>query len=78
MNKATKQERDQARIKAAEALLPEATHLFARPHPNAGLATRGLSLWHYCEWLLEHGATTGKLKAAKLVEEAHKQQHGGV
>ena len=68
--KKLKASRDAARIAAAKAALPGKTSLAGKPHPNAYAQANGKTLADYCEWLLKNGGTTGRLKAARIIESA--------
>lgn len=66
--KKLKADREQARITAAKAALPEAHVLKSQPHPNPYHASNGKTLWHYVEWLFANGGKSGQLRAARMVE----------
>lgn len=68
--KKMKAARDKARIEQARADLPNAHLLRNDPHPSPYHAEQGKRLWHYCEWLLKNGGTSGKLRAARMIEAA--------
>lgn len=58
------------RIEAARSQLESVKRLLAaEPHPFAYLSNQGKTLLDYVEWLLENGGRTGKLKAAKMIEQ---------
>lgn len=63
------------RIEAARATLEAPgvrERLEALPHDHEGMASRGFTLLHSVEFLLEKGGTAGKLRAARAVEKAAK------
>jgi hypothetical protein len=68
-------ERDEKRIAAAVARLPEATDaLKAKPHPVASMAVKGATLHGWVEWMLAYAGTSGKIRAAKAIEAALEQK----
>ena len=63
--------RDVARIaRAVDALSAVRSQLAALPHPNAALAGQGRTLTDWCEWMLAHAGRAGKLRVARLIEQA--------
>ena len=68
--KQRKRDRDNARIAAAKAALPQAASLRNKPHPNAKLAADGRTLADWCAYMFKHAGTSGSLRAAKVVENA--------
>lgn len=62
---------DERRIEAAKAKLQEAEQaLKAEPHPYEWLAKQGKTAFDFVQFLLANGGTSGKLRAARLVEKA--------
>jgi len=62
------------RIQAAADRIGEAQGLKGKPHPNASMARDGMTLFNYVEWLLKNGGTSGRTRAAAMIEESIKQQ----
>jgi hypothetical protein len=70
---ALKANRDKARIAAATAKLPAVQGtLNAQPHPSEWGAKNGKTLLDYVRWMLENAGNAGKLRAAKMIEDAAK------
>jgi hypothetical protein len=68
--KRLKATREKGRIAKAIAALPTATALDSIPHPLAWRAAQGDTMRQWCEWMFANAGTAGKLKAARVVEDA--------
>jgi hypothetical protein len=68
--KKLKAQREADRIVRAKSALPKAYGLTNQPHPNGYMAEQGKTLRDYCEWLMTHSGTAGKLRAARMIEAA--------
>jgi hypothetical protein len=69
LRKEARAKKDQERVEAAKAKLDVVRDaLRSQPHPFAYHAEKGGTLLSYVEWLFENGGTTGRLRAAKIVE----------
>lgn len=73
LRREAKKAKDEARIEAAKAKLPEVKSVLnSHPHPFAYHAEQGRTLLNYVEWLFENGTKTGCVRAAKIVEQSLK------
>ena len=72
-----REERAMKRIDAAaEALTPEVEAILAqRPHPYTSMAREGHTLFGYVSYLFANGGTTGRTRAARIVEDVLRTLH---
>lgn len=71
MRREAKQAKDDLRVEAARVKLQDVKEsLASEPHPFAYLADKGKTLLDYVEWLLENGGRSGKVRAAKMIEQS--------
>lgn len=71
MKKVAQAEKDTARIVKTRALLTSdavRAALVARPHINAHMAGKGLTLLDWAEWMLVNAGTSGRLDVCRVVE----------
>ncbi len=68
--KKAKEARENTRIAEAKATLPTAWELLSKPHPTLWRAQQGDTMADWCRWMFANAGRTGKLNAARVVEQA--------